>query len=206
MKTIKETSFREINMTYVFITLGDVTFLKQFFGNAAESNGILAYSFIGHENGICFEILCCGYYDSEKHGIKLYSPNDDVRITMSYDQIVDAEYLALPENVLRKEAFKTKVDKIVDSHSASEVVEKTRNITAIDGCRVEGCPDDVIVYLVRGNDFYETVVVRLEGVGKMDLLGVLLEEPEKDFGVHCGDTIHFYIVKNEQGVMCMATF
>ena len=206
MRIIKETSFRELNRAYVFISLGDVSFLDQFFDNTAESNGILTYGFIDHENGICFEILCCGFYDSEKHGIKLYSSNDNVRITMSYDQLVDAEYMFLSENILCKETFKTKVDKIVDSHNVTETVEKARNITAIDGCRIEGCPDDVIVYLVKGNDYYETISVRLEDVGKMDLIGVMLEEPEKDFGVHCGDTIHFFIVKNEQGIMCMASF
>lgn len=206
MQKLGELSFRQLDKTFLFISISDVSFLNDYFENAENANGMLSYVYIDHEKGICFEILCCAFFDAEKQGLKLYAPNDNVSVNMDYEQLVELDVLALSKNILPLDKLQTKIVKVDAISIVSDAIAKTRAVTAIDGCRITGKPDEVVVHLVKGNEYFETVSVRLEEVGKMNLVGTLLENPQKDFGVKYGDIINFFIVKNEQGIMCMVTF
>lgn len=205
MQKLQELSFRQLDKAFVFISIADVGFLNDYFDNANIANGIVAYAFIDHEEGICFEIICCASFDTASKSLKLHACNDGISINLPYENLADEYVLVLNRDIL-PDTLASKISNVEMLSQVSEELAQTRTITAIDCCRTVGKPDEVLVYLVQGNDYFETVYVRLEKVGKMNLTGTLLQEPKKDLAVHCGDVIDFFIVKNNHGIMCMATF
>ena len=62
--------------------------------------------------------------------------------------------------------------------------------------------DIVTVYLVRGDEA-EASYVLLKEVREVNIIGTLLSEPQKAYGLHKGDEIGFFLVRNEKGIMCM---
>ena len=83
-------------------------------------------------------------------------------------------------------------------------MEKTRFLLALDHLRAVDNPDVVEVHLVHGDDGDEKCHVLIENISEMNLSGILLDEPQQDLGLHKGDTLNFYLVKNKQGIMCIA--
>lgn len=203
-KLIKDYSFRELDKGYLFIkseALAGV--MGQFFEAVAGANGVLVYGFIDHAEGLGFEVLAMASLDEGK--LQLGQGKDELSLKLKFSDVEEEEAMALPANLPAWERFATKVASVETDHSVTEAVLDTRKVLNLDSCRVEGVPDEVLVYLVKG-ELVETCQVRLEGIQKMFFVGTLLQEPSLEFGVHEGDSISFYNVKNEQGIMCMAIF
>lgn len=77
-----------------------------------------------------------------------------------------------------------------------------RKLTSLDPARITTHPDIVTVYLVRGDEA-EAAYVLLKEVREVNIIGTLLSEPETANGLHKGDEISFFLVRNEKGIMCM---
>ena len=202
MNIVSELSFRAIENKYLYIECPQaLPLLDQHFAGD-EATGILAYCYIKHDEGLCFEVLCKVSYNDAKKTIKFLAANAEISIALPYGLVQNSGVLVLPEAILTLDNYKEKVAKL-EAFKVNADQQQARNIAAIDGCRRPEQPDEVLVYLSHETRV-ETVYVRLEGVGKMDLYGTLLTEPEQDFGVHEGEELHFFIAKNEQGIMCIA--
>lgn len=203
MTMLKEYGFRAIVDKYVYIAAKNLAFVKNYFEGDVEANGILVYCYLDHEQGLQLEVLCQAFFDSEKRSIKLFAANAEASIGLPYGMFGGCEALVLPDASVPVERFTAKVEAI-KAKPVSEEVLKGRSIAALDAWRSEDNPDEVLVHLARGNEEMDTCYVRLEKVGSMDLTGILLSEPKIDFGVHEGELLQFFLVKNEMGVMCMA--
>lgn len=202
MNIIRELSFRALENKYLYLECPQILglFDQHFAGD--EATGILAYCYINHEAGLQFEVLCKSFFDPAKKAIKFFETNEEISFNLPYGLMQNSAVMLLPEAILALDKYKAKVEKLA-IHAATEEQQKARNIVAIDGCRRSEQPDEVLVYLSR-DETVETIYVRLEGVGKMDLYGIVLSEPQQDFDVHEGELLHFFMVKNEQGIMCLA--
>lgn len=202
MNIINEVSFRALENKYLYIECPQLLGILQQHFAGDEATGILAYCYIKHEEGLQFEVLCKSMFDASKKSIKFFDANEAVSISLPYGLFQGSAVMVLSESILPLEKYKAQVEKLA-VYAATENQRQARNIAAIDCCRKPEQPDEVLVYLSH-EEQVETVYVRLEGVGKMDLYGTLLSEPQQDFGVHEGETLHFFMVKNEQGIMCLA--
>lgn len=203
METIKEIGFRRLYQQYVYIEHQDkLDILGQYFEGSEQATGVLAYCYVDHEAGLTFEVLALAKKAGE--ALDFYSGNDTITIKFRYGSVAESEALLLSNVLPPLKAYAEKAERIAAAYAYSEAVAKTRLLANLDICRHEEYPDDVLVYLVHGDDHIEGCYARLEDVGEMNLTGILLNEPVYDFGVHQGDSFSFYLVKNERGIMCMA--
>ena len=203
MEIIREMGFRKLYQQYVYIEYKDKPdVLAQYFAGGEEATGVLAFCYVDHEAGLTYEVLALAKRDGE--ALDFYAGNDDISIMLRYATVAEAEALLLPSVLPLLKAYADKVERVVIGYAHSENVAKARQLVNLDPCRHEEYPDDVLVYLVHGDDHIEGCYVRVEGIGEMNLTGTLLNEPEYDFGLHVGDSFDFYLVKNERGIMCMA--
>lgn len=82
-------------------------------------------------------------------------------------------------------------------YDVSEEIEKSREMVFLDGQRHEENIDDVLVYLMRDGLHPEGCWTRISGLGDHWLMGILLNEPDQDFGYHMGEEIGFYVHQQE---------
>lgn len=201
---LKEKSFRELINQYVYIEAADLAKqLKNFFAEAQQATGVLCYCYLEHEAGMQFAVLCCARFGAKEQQLKLFQGNDNQLVKLPYATICEAEVRLLPQGLPRLEEFKNKTTALTAQCLVSAAVAKTRQLTALDHLRSADCPDNVLVHLVHG-DIIAEAYVRLEGVTEMNLYGTLVDEPQAALDVHAGDSISFYLVKNVQGIMCLA--
>ena len=201
---LKEKSFRELRKQYIYLAMPELAAqLAAFFEGAEQATGVLCYCYLEHERGLQLEVLCCARFDAEARSLKLFSGNPAQSVTLPYASVSEAETAVLPADLPRLAEFKSKVKAVQTHCNVTADVEKTRQLTTLDHLRSVERPDEVAVRLVHGESV-EEVTVRLEGVSEMQLYGKLVSEPEEDFGVHAGDSLSFYLVKNAQGIMCLA--
>ena len=200
---LKEKSFRELRKQYIYLALPALAAQLAAFFAAEQATGVLCYCYLEHEQGLQFEVLCCAQFDAETHSLKLFSGNPERSVALSYASVSDVETAVLPANLPRLAEFQSKVEAVQSRSYVTADVEKTRQLTTLDHLRSVERPDEVAVRLVHGESV-EEVTVRLEGVNELQLYGTLVSEPQGDFGVHAGVSLNFYLVKNAQGIMCLA--
>lgn len=203
METIREIGFRRLFQRYVYIEHKDkLDILAQYFDGSEVATGVLGYCYVDHETGLTFAVLALA--EREGEALEFYGGNDEISIVFRYSSVSDACAVLLPSVLPPLKVYAEKTANIDAAYAHSEAVAKTRLLENLDSCRHEEYPDDVLVYLVHGDDHIEGCYARLENVGEMNLTGTLLNEPVYDYGVHEGDSLDFYLVKNERGIMCMA--
>ena len=203
METIREIGFRRLFQRYVYIEHKDkLDILAQYFDGSEVATGVLGYCYVDHEAGMSFEVLALAKRNGE--ALEFYGGNDEISIVFRFSSVADACAVLLPSVLPPLMVYAEKTANIDAAYAHSEAVAKTRLLENLDSCRHEEYPDDVLVYLVHGDDHIEGCYARVETVGQMNLTGTLLNEPFYDFGVHEGDSFDFYLVKNERGIMCMA--
>ena len=89
---------------------------------------------------------------------------------------------------------------INDVYYKNEDVIPTRMIKEIDHLRFNGFPDDIAVILFKDEVQPEQVWVRLKHIKDNTLYGILLNEPNADFGVYKGDLIQVLFTTIEDEV------
>ena len=201
---LKEKSFRELRKQYIYLAVPELAAqIVAFFEGAEQATGVLCYCYLEHERGLQLEVLCCARFDAEAHSLRLGNGNQAQSVALPYASVSEVEAAVLPAALPRLAEFKPKVESVQSRSHVTAAVEKTRQLTTLDHLRSAERPDEVAVRLVHGESV-EEVTVRLEGVSEMQLYGKLVSEPKSDFGVHAGDSLSFYLVKNAQGIMCLA--
>ena len=152
--------------------------------------------------GISFEILCCAVHDAAKKTLKLLHGNDEQLAKIRLAELLEAQAAVLPSEMPRLSEFQSKVAMVQKAYKADEATEAMRRLTSLDPARLATHPDIVTVYLVRGDEA-EAVQVLLKEVREVNIIGTLLSEPQAATGLHKGDVISFFLVRNEKGIMCM---
>ena len=157
---------------------------------------------IDEQAGISFEILCCAVHDAAKKTLKLLHGNDEQSAKIRLSELLEAQAAVLPSEMPRLSEFQSKVAMVQKVYEADEATEAMRKLTSLDPARLATHPDIVTVYLVCGDEA-EAAYVLLKEVREVNIIGTLLSEPQKVFGLHKGDEISFFLVRNEKGIMCM---
>lgn len=200
---LKEMNFRDIVDRYLYI---DAVSIAQKLGSIFEVTedvtGLLCYGYIDAQAGISFEILCCAVHDAAKKTLKLLRGNDEQSAKIRLAELLEAQAAVLPSEMPRLSEFQSKVAIVQKAYKADEATEAMRKLTSLDHVRIATHPDIVTVYLVRGDDA-EAVHVLLKEVREVNIIGTLLSAPQKAAGLHKGDEISFFLVRNEKGIMCM---
>ena len=200
---LKEMNFRDIVDKYLYIdAAGMAQKLGSIFEVTDDVTGLLCYGYIDAQAGISFEILCCAVYDAAKKTLKLLHGNDEQLAKIRLAELMEAQAAVLPSEMPRLSEFKGKVEIVKQAYKADEATEAMRKLTSLDPARLAMHPDIVTVYLVRGDEA-EAVLVLLKEVREVNIIGTLLSEPETANGLHKGDEISFFLVRNEKGIMCM---
>lgn len=200
---LKEMNFRDIAGKYLYIDAAGVAQnLGSIFEVTEDVTGVLCYGYIDAQAGISFEILCCAEYDADKKTLKLLHGNDEQLAKIRLAELMEAQAAVLPSEIPRLSEFKGKVEIVKQAYKADEATEAMRKLTSLDPARLAMHPDIVTVYLVRGDEA-EASYVLLKEVREVNIIGTLLSEPQKAYGLHKGDEIGFFLVRNEKGIMCM---
>lgn len=200
---LKEMHFRDIVDKYLYIEAAGVAQnLGSIFEVTEDATGVLCYGYIDAQAGITFEILCCAVYDAAKKTLKLLRGNDEQSAKIRLAELLEAQAAVLPSEIPRLSEFQSKVAMVQKAYEADEATEAMRKLTSLDPARIATHPDIVTVYLVRGDES-EAVFVLLKEVREVNIIGMLLSEPETANGLHKGDEISFFLVRNEKGIMCM---
>ena len=200
---LKEMNFRDIAGKYLYIDAAGVAQnLGSIFEVTEDVTGVLCYGYIDAQAGISFEILCCAEYDAAKKTLKLLRCNDEQSAKIRLAELLEAQATVLPREMPRLSEFKGKVEMVKQVYKADEATEAMRRLSSLDPARLVTHPDIVTVYLVRGDEA-EAAYVLLKEVREVNIIGTLLSEPQKASGLHKGDEISFFLVRNEKGIMCM---
>lgn len=200
---LKEMNFRDIVDKYLYIEAAGVAQkLGSIFEVTDDVTGVLCYGYIDAQAGISFEILCCAVHDTAKKTLKLLHGNDEQSAKIRLAELIEAQAAVLPSEMPRLSEFRSKVATVQKTYKADEATEAMRRLTSLDPARLATHPDIVTVYLVRGDEA-EAVLVLLKEVREVNIIGTLLPEPETANGLHKGDEISFFLVRNEKGIMCM---
>ena len=128
--------------------------------------------------------------------------NHDISAKIRLAELLEAQAAVLPSEMPRLSEFQNKVATVQKTYKADEATEAMRKLTSLDPARLAAHPDIVTVYLVRGDEA-EAAHVLLKEVREVNIIGTLLSEPETANGLHKGDEISFFLVRNEKGIMCM---
>lgn len=200
---LKEMNFRDIVDKYLYIDAAGVAQnLGSIFEVTEDVTGLLCYGYIDEQAGISFEILCCAVHDAAKKTLKLLHGNDEQSAKIRLSELLEAQATVLPREMPRLSEFKGKVEMVKQVYKADEATEAMRRLSSLDPARLVTHPDIVTVYLVRGDEA-EAAYVLLKEVREVNIIGTLLSEPETANGLHKGDEISFFLVRNEKGIMCM---
>lgn len=200
---LKEMNFRDIVDKYLYIDAAGVAQnLGSIFEVTDDVTGLLCYGYIDEQAGISFEILCCAVHDAAKKTLKLLHGNDEQSAKIRLAELMEAQAAVLPSEMPRLSEFKGKVEMVKQVYKADEATEAMRKLTSLDPARLATHPDIVTVYLVHGDEA-EAVQVLLKEVREVNIIGTLLSEPQNAAGLHKGDEINFFLVRNEKGIMCM---
>lgn len=200
---LKEMNFRDILDKYLYIDVAGVAQnLGSIFEVTEDVTGVLCYGYIDAQAGISFEILCCAVHDADKKTLKLLHGNDEQSAKIRLAELMEAQAAVLPSEMPRLSEFQSKVAIVQKAYKADEATEAMRRLTSLDSARLVTHPDIVTVYLVRG-DKAEAVQVLLKEVCEVNIIGTLLSEPQNAAGLHRGDEISFFLVRNEKGIMCI---
>lgn len=198
----KNAGFRAFYHHFTAIPLKEMlkTSVKDFSG-ADKANCILTYGYIDQQCGLTMEILAVG--EESKNGFRFYDGNDTIRSLIRIGAVAEDEcsFFDDEDGTLAKR-YADKLEMLHD-YDASEEVEKTREMSFLDGSRHENFVDDVLVYLMKDGLKPEGCWTRITGLGDHWIMGTLLNEPDQNFGYHEGETIAFFVQEtDEKKVIC----
>ena len=175
--------------------------LLEGFPAAAEATYALTYGYIDPERGLTLEVLAAA--KKGRKGFQFAVGNDEIRSFIRIDAVEEEDFWFFADEdgtLAKRHAAKLELLKRYD---ASEEIEKTRQMTFLDGCRDGYNIDDVLVELNRKGRQKEACWVKLTGLGDHYFVGTLLNEPLQDFGYHEGERIAFFAEQAEDGrIIC----
>ena len=197
----RKEGFRALYREFAVFEMNDVfqKALKKH-SKVKEANSVLVYGYIDHEDGFKVQVITCG--KKEGNSIDFFDAQDD-DVTVSIENLMDEDFFVISDDDLKvHEKWVEKVNRL--NTEDNKMLDQLRKDTEIDYLRDEIHPDDLYVVLGKEGQEAEDVVVRLQGGKETDCKGILLTEPEGDFGCHKGDTVSvFKYYVGEMGRNCL---
>ena len=173
------------------------------FPDAAKADCLLTYGYIDHEAGLTLEVLAAG--KRNKRGFRFFDGNDSIRFFIRIGAVENEEFVFLPDkNGTLRTRYSEKIE-MLKGYNVSEEIEKTRGMKFLDGSRHSSCIDDVLVCLTAEGLQPEGCWTRICGLGEHYFMGILLNEPDQNFGFHAGEQYAFGLQETEdKKVICHA--
>ena len=161
------------------------------------ATGMLTYGYIDRDCGLTLEVLCLVKITDEQYGF--FSGNENIRATIRIGAVEDEEFefLGYGNDEISKN-YMNKLD-MLKAYDADESVEESRSLVALDAFRHEYYVDDVLVVMLKENLDMEGCWVHIVGLEDGFITGILLNEPNQDFGCHKGDKIAFGLYERSDG-------
>lgn len=171
--------------------------------DAAKADSVLTYGYIDHEAGLSLEVLAAGKKTAS--GFRFFDTNLSVRAMIRIGAVENEEFEWLPDKRHTLQKRYAERLEVLKAFEVSEEVEKTRKMAFLDASRDRHYPDDVLVFLMREGLQPEGCWTRMIGLGDHCIVGMLLNEPNQNFGYHKGDNIAFFVDQNDKGeVICFS--
>ncbi len=179
----------------------------------SEGNGVIGYIYVDHEMGISFRIhALCRIEPGKIPQIVVNFQDHGEDCIIRYDEF--GEYRLLSNNEANSisladdQRYNLFEDQRWFIYYDPEKLHEIRNRVDLDRFRAAGYFDDVsVILLARDQErIPEVVWVRLEELsadGK-SFQGILLNEPDMDFGVHEGDMLTVRFAEHEEGRFLVA--
>ena len=179
----------------------------------SDGNGVIGYFYINHEEGISFRIhALCRIEPGKLPGVVANFEDHGEDCILRYDEFREFSLLSSEEknNLLLSDHQRWYIfeDQRWFIYYDPEKLHEIRNRGDLDRFRAPGYFDDVyVIMLARDQEkIPEVVWVRLEELsadGK-SFQGILLNEPDMDFGVHEGDMLTVRFAEHEEGRFLVA--
>jgi len=176
---------------------------KYSYALAPNWNAVLCYCYIDSSAGMSFHFLGFANYDDNDIDVDSYEKQLAEKIVLLFRYKDDAEIKPYSKET---SMFNERAKMVDDGYHRDERVLPTRNIAQIDHLRHNSCPDDIKVLLRKEGLQIEQVWVRLAGIENGNLTGVLLNEPNSDFGVHSGDIVCVQVTSRGDDVYAICLF
>ena len=198
-----EVGFRAFYNKFIAVPMKDnLKSAVQDFPGASKANYILTYGYIDHTAGSTLEVLATAHKDDK--GFTFAVGNTEISSKIRIGSIMEDEcFYFYDEDGRLYDGYADKID-MLEHYSAGEEVERTRSMDFLDGSRNHEYPDDVLVYILKDGNSPEGCWVRIEDIAEHKIIGILLNEPDQDFGHHKGEKIAFYAqeTENDEYILC----
>ena len=200
----KETGFRGWYRRFVAFPMKDEYKLPMInYPHIEKANCLLAYGYIDREAGLTLEVLATGFEQEER--CTFFDPPERARFSLPGERMENEEFLLMDDRDKRLSSRYGKKLAGLQKYAAGGEIEKTREMRFLDDSRHPFFPDDVQVYLMRQGLKPEPCWTRISGLAENWIKGVLLNEPEQDFGCHQGEEVAINLDQTEDGkVICYA--
>ena len=200
----KETGFRGWYRRFVAFPMKDEYKLHMInYPHIEKANCLLAYGYIDREAGLTLEVLATGFEQEER--CTFFDPPERARFSLPGERMENEEFLLMDDRDRRLSSRYGKKLAGLQKYAAGGEIEKTREMRFLDDSRHPFFPDDVQVYLMRQGLKPEPCWTRISGLAENWIKGVLLNEPEQNFGCHQGEEVAINLDQTEDGkVICYA--
>ena len=190
-----ETGFRAVYKNFCAFPLTDAFKQSmQDYPGIDKANCILVYGYIDHEAGMTLEVLAAGQQKGDNY--RFYGPSENTRFFIRIGAVENEEFAYFGQDDDFAERYADKLE-MLKTYDGDEQLEQTREMGFLDESRHPHYPDDVQVYLTKEGLNPELCWTRAFGVGDHFIMGVLLNEPNQNFGYHEGERIAFFVKETE---------
>ena len=161
------------------------------YAGSSDMNATLCFGYIDSQAGMSFNFLCFANFETGKIDEKSYEKqlSEKIMLRSRYDAEIEIKPYLGDISV-----FDERIKMIDEGYHKNEKVLPTRNIKEIDHLRHNIFPDDILVLLKKEGFQIEQVWIRLSGIENGNLVGILLNEPNSDFGVYANQLVHAQII------------
>jgi len=209
LRLINDADFRELfhRVIYIKPTKEVIEHLAEDMDIYLKDRGFLAYGYIDNQCGFSFRIICSAHIRNNKLE---YGAYDSQRLyiirrgyvnccSFAFIEEYDVEISDLEESALKH------IRDIDMLYKCREETEQMRKFMFLDPFRSKEYPDDLQVILFKEGLQLEAVWVKCYTYTDNELFGLLLNEPEQDFGFHEGSIIGFAPMETDNGTICVYT-
>lgn len=201
---LNEVGFRAVYKNYVVYSLNEKfrECMKDYPG-IDEANCMLLYGYIDMSQGLTLEVLAAGVDDNGS--AKFFDTCESTRFFIRAGSIMEDEFAIIEDNDnYFGKRYAEKIE-LLTNYDAPENIEKTREMSFLDGCRHPFYPDDVQVRLIKDDLQVEVCWARIIDLAETYFMATLLNEPHQDFGFHEGEEIAFALYKTDEGeIICFS--
>ena len=172
-------------------------------GQASGANGILCYGYVDHAAGLTFEGLALVSCVDDDYTIVLDNKEIGMKIRADEEKVRNAVPVSNKALLAR---YADRIE-ILDIYYEDTEVVNARAMPELDPFRHPQYPDDLFVFFLAQDKHYEQMWVRcgkylFDADGIKVFTGTLLNEPNRDMGIHDGDEVKVGVFHTDAGPVC----